>query len=66
MLVAAGATDSGKVAAMRVYIDGVSVFTIAASHFNTYVTHTSGTHRMTLSSGDSSGPFWITINVTDP
>jgi len=66
MLVAAGATDSGKVAAMRVYIDGVSVFTIAASHFNTYVTLTSGTHRMTVTAWDSSGPFSKTIYVTAP
>jgi hypothetical protein len=66
MLVAAGATDSRKVAAMRVYIDGLSVFTIAASHFNTYVTLASGTHRMTITAWDSSGPFWRTIYVTAP
>jgi hypothetical protein len=66
MLVAAGATDSGKVAAMRVYIDGLSVFRIAASHFNTYVTLTSGTHRMTVTAWDSSGPFSKTIYVTAP
>ena len=66
MLVAAGATDSGKVAAMRVYIDGLSVFQIAASHFNTYVTLTSGTHRMTVTAWDSSGPFSKTIYVTAP
>ena len=66
MLVAAGATDSSKVAAMRVYIDGLSVFTIAASHFNTYVTLTSGTHRMTITAWDSSGPFSKTIYVTAP
>ena len=66
MLVAAGATDSVNVSAMRIYIDGASVFTISAPHFNTYVTLTSGTHRMTITAWDSAGPFSKTIYVTAP
>ncbi len=64
MLLAAGATDKLTVTGMKVYVDGTSVFSIAASHFNTYVNLTTGKHRVQVKAWDSAGQFATTFYVT--
>lgn len=64
MLLSAGATDSHPVSAMKVYVDGNAVFSIAATHFNTYVNLTSGKHRIQVKAWDSQGQFATTFYVT--
>jgi len=64
MLLSAGATDTTNVAAMKVYVDGTSVFSINASHFNTYVNLSSGTHHITVKAWDDTGSFSKMITVT--
>ena len=64
LLVSAGATDNTNVSSMKAYVDGTSKFSIAASHFNTYVDLAPGTHRITVKARDSVGSFSNTIYVT--
>jgi Beta-propeller repeat len=64
MLLAAGAADDANVSAMRAYVDGVAKFSIAASHFNTYLDLPAGSHRITVKAWDSAGSFSNTVFVT--
>lgn len=66
LLLSAGATDSKNVSAMKVYVDGTSVYSITASHFNTFVNLSAGTHRITVKAWDSVGAFAQSISVTAP
>jgi len=63
LLLAAGATDSRNVSGMKVYVDGIAVFSIFASHFNTYLTLSSGPHLITVKAWDNVGPFSESINI---
>ena len=63
MLLGAGATDSRNVSGMKVYVDGIAVFSIFASHFNTYLNLSSGAHVITVKAWDNVGPFSERINI---
>ena len=63
LLLAAGATDSNSVGGLKVYLDGTLVFSVAASHFNTDLTLTSGKHHITVAAFDGAGSFWKSIDV---
>ena len=63
LLLAAGATDSNSVGGMKVYLDGTLVFSVAAPHFNTNLTLTSGKHHITVTAFDGAGTFWKSIDV---
>jgi hypothetical protein len=63
LLLAAGATDSKNVSGMKVYVDGIAVFSIFASHFNTYLNLSSGAHLITVKAWDNVGPFSESINI---
>jgi hypothetical protein len=63
LLLAAGATDSRNVSGMKVYVDGIAVFSIFASHFNTYLNLSSGAHVITVKAWDNVGPFSERINI---
>lgn len=63
LLLAAGATDQNSVSAMKVFRDGIAVFSVAASHFNTYITLTAGKHHITVKAFDSAGSFSNSIDV---
>jgi hypothetical protein len=62
--IAAQATDSSKITATQIYIDGVKQFQIASSSVNTSLPLTAGTHRVTVLAQDSIGSFKTTVNVT--
>jgi hypothetical protein len=63
LLLAAGATDSRNVSGMKVYVDGIAVFSILASHFNTYLNLSPGAHLITVKAWDNVGPFSETMNI---
>src|SRR6266496_12977 len=63
LLLAAGATDSRNVTGIKVYVDGMAVFSIFASHFNTYLNLSPGAHLITVKAWDSVGPFSEAINI---
>jgi phospholipase C len=62
--VSAAATDSATVAAMQIYLDGVKIFSVAASSFDTTVTASVGTHRLTVKAWDSAGSFSQVLSIT--
>ncbi|HEY3927644.1 MAG TPA: alkaline phosphatase family protein [Candidatus Koribacter sp.] len=65
--VVAGTTDSNKVSYIQIYVDGTRVYSVNASSLNTNVTMTTGSHRLTVQAGDSTGTVFKTtenINVT--
>jgi hypothetical protein len=64
--VVAGTTDKAhSVTTMKVYLDGVAVYTVHASQINTSLAMANGTHRVTAQAWDSSGAvFKSTINIT--
>src|SRR5512146_1512632 len=62
--VVAGTTDSNKVTAMKIYLDGVSVYSISSNQLNTSITISSnGTHRIAVQAWDSAGTFKSVVNV---
>jgi hypothetical protein len=63
LLLAAGATDSRNVSGMKVYVDGIAVFSILASHFNTYLNLNPGEHHITVKAWDNVGPFSQSMNI---
>ena len=62
--VSAAATDSAAVSAMQIYLDGVKVFQVNANSFDTSVTASTGTHRLTVKAWDAVGAFSQTLSVT--
>jgi len=64
--VVAGTTDSNKVTNLKIYLDGVSVYSVNANQLNTNITISStGTHRIAVQAVDSIGQvFKSVINVT--
>ena len=66
--VVAGTTDSNKVTAMKIYLDGVSVFSTSSNQLNTNVSiSTTGSHRIAVQAWDSAGQVFksvIYVNVT--
>src|SRR5512133_3610130 len=64
--VVAGTTDSNKVTNIKIYLDGVSVYSVNANQLNTNITISStGTHRIAVQAVDSIGQvFKSAINVT--
>lgn len=66
--VVAGTTDSNKVTAMRIYLDGTSVYSTSSNQLNTNVTiSTTGSHRIAVQAWDSTGAVFksvIYVNVT--
>lgn len=64
--VVASATSSHPITFMRIYVDYTSVYGVAASSVNTYVTLASGGHNMTVQAWDSTGAVFkssLTITV---
>lgn len=64
--VVAGTTDkTSTVSVMQIWLDGVKVYQVYAAKLDTYVTMTSGTHRVTVQAKDAAGTtFKQTIYVT--
>lgn len=66
--VVAGTTDSNKVTAMKIYLDGVSVFSTSSNQLNTTISiSTTGSHRIAVQAWDSIGQVFksvIYVNVT--
>jgi phospholipase C len=66
--VVAGTTDSSKVTAMKIYLDGVAVFSTSSNQLNTTISiSTSGTHRIAVQAWDSIGQVFksvVNVNVT--
>ena len=65
--VVAGTTDSNNVTAMKLYLDGIAVFSTSSNQLNTTISiSTSGTHRIAVQASDSAGTFKsaIYVNVT--
>jgi phosphatidylinositol-3-phosphatase len=62
----AAAKSTHPITAMRIYIDGVSKFSVNASSLNASLTVASGTHSVTVQAWDSSGAIFkspLTIHV---
>ena len=66
--VVAGTTDSNKVTAMRIYLDGSSVYSTTSNQLNTSISiSTTGTHRIAVQAWDSAGQVFksvVYVNVT--
>jgi phospholipase C len=70
--VVAGTTDSNQVTAMKIYLDGVSVFSASSNQLNTTISiSTSGTHRIAVLAWDSAGQVFksvvnLGVTTTEP
>jgi hypothetical protein len=63
--VTAAALASNGVSTMKIYLDGVSVFTTSGSSINTALTISSGSHHITVKAWDKSGTaFSSSVNFT--
>ncbi|MGE5111254.1 MAG: alkaline phosphatase family protein [Acidobacteriaceae bacterium] len=66
--VVAGTTDSSKVTAMKIYLDGVSVYSTSSNQLNTSISiGSTGTHRIAVQAWDSAGHVFksvVYVNVT--
>jgi hypothetical protein len=64
--VSAVAADTNQVKYMQIYLDGVKAFEeTTSSSFSTSLSMSSGSHRLTVQAGDSTGfIFKTTINIT--
>src|SRR5512147_2639859 len=64
--VVAGTTDSNAVTAMKIYLDGVAVYTVNANQLNTTINiSTGGTHRIAVQAWDKIGQvFKAVVYVT--
>lgn len=64
--VSAAANDTNQVKFMQIYLDGVKAFEeTTSSSFSTSLSMSSGSHRLTVQAGDSTGAiFKTTINIT--
>lgn len=66
--VVAGTTDSNKVTAMKIYLDGVAVFSTSSNQLNTNISiSTTGSHRIAVQAWDSAGAVFksaVFVNVT--
>jgi Bacterial Ig domain len=64
--VTASAKSSHPVTAMRIYLDNVSVYLVASSQINTYISASAGSHSLVVQAWDSTGAVFKapeTINV---
>jgi phospholipase C len=60
--VVAGTTDSNTVTKMAIYLDGVSVYSVAASQLNASIPiSTSGSHRIAVQAWDSAGQIFKSV-----
>jgi hypothetical protein len=67
MHVVASASSSRTVTHMKIYLDSRAVYSKDASKIDTYVSATSGSHRLTIQAWDSAGTVMkqsITVNVS--
>ncbi len=69
--VVAGTTDSNKVTAMKIYLDGVAVYSTTANQLNTTLSMSSGTHRIAVQAWDSVGQvfksvIYVTVGSAPP
>jgi phospholipase C len=69
--VVAGTTDSNTVTAMKIYLDGVAVYSTAANQLNTTVSMSSGTHRLAVQAWDNLGQvfksvIYVTVGSAPP
>ena len=67
--VAASASSTKPITAMRIYLDGVSVFANSTNKLDTTVSATTGAHNLTVQARDSTGavfktPLTISVNQT--
>ncbi|MGC2696575.1 MAG: hypothetical protein WA738_12375 [Candidatus Angelobacter sp.] len=67
----ASASSSLPVTAMRIYVDNVSVYLVAANHLDTSVALSAGSHSVVVQAWDSSGavfkmPMALTVGGTTP
>ena len=66
--VVAGTTDSNKVTTMKIYLDGVAVYSVSSNQLNTTISISStGSHRIAVQAWDSAGQVFksvIYVNVT--
>ncbi len=60
--IVAGSTNSAGVTNMKIYLDGVSKYSIASNKIDTYLTIAAGTHRLTVQSSDKAGRY---VNQTE-
>lgn len=63
---AAASGTSHAIAAMKIYVDGSSVYAVQASSINTAVTMANGTHNVTVKAWDSGGAVYskaLTVTV---
>lgn len=69
--VVAGTTDSNKVTAMKIYVDGTAVYSTTANQLNTQVSASAGTHRLAVQAWDSAGQvfkqvIYVTVGSSTP
>lgn len=63
--IVAGTTDSNKVTAMKIYLDGIAAFTTSSNQLDTTLSIPAGTHRIAVQAWDSAKQvFKSVINVT--
>ncbi len=61
----ASATSSHPIAAMRIYVDNVSIYTVAAASLNTQITMAPGAHYIVVQAWNSSGTVYRSAeNIT--
>ena len=59
--VVAGTTDSNTVTAMKIYLDGVSVYAVNANKLDTTISTTNGTHRIAVQAWDKAGQIFKSV-----
>src|SRR5690349_7772686 len=56
----ASATSTKPISTMRIYVDGVSAYTVSATSINTDVSMAAGTHNVIVQAWDTSGAVFKT------
>lgn len=69
--VSASAKSINPITAMRIYLDGVSVYRVTTAQIDTYVSASAGTHSLVVQAWDSTGavfktPETITVSTSSP
>src|SRR5207248_11229204 len=63
--IVAAAKGSAPIQTMKIYLDGISVYTVQASQINTALAMASGAHRITVKGWDNGGVIYSSsINIT--
>jgi hypothetical protein len=67
----AAATSTSPITGMRVYVDNVSVYSIAAAKIDTYIAMSTATHSVVVQAWDSTGAVFkqalsVTVSATAP